>query len=95
MKKTPTVINIPVRVKKPRCKEYDAAQRVLDYFDAAFDAENDDIYDNDITFGFGPAEAKIWLSPETWDILEGALTQVQKYLKEEYADDYDFSPLKK
>lgn len=95
MKKKRAVINIPVRVKKPRCKEYDAAQRVLDYFNDAFDAENDDIYDNDIVLGFGPVKATVPLFPETWEILETALVQVQGFFKEEYGDDYDFSPLKK
>lgn len=95
MEKKPTVIKIPVRVKKPRCMEYDAAQRVLDYFNEAFDAENDDIYDYDIVLGFGPVKATVTLFPETWEILEAALTKVQEFFKEEYADDYDFSPLKK
>ena len=90
-----TVVKIPVRVKKPRCKEYDAAQRVLDYFNDAFDAENGDIYDNDIVLGFGPVRATVPLFPETWEILEEALTQVQEFFREEYADDCDFSPLGK
>lgn len=96
MRKTPTVIKIPVRVKKPRCKEYDAAQRVLDYFNSQFENDNfDDIYQHDLIFGIGDVRADITVYPETWEIMEAALLAVQEFLKEEYADDYDFSPLKK
>lgn len=95
MKNKKRTINIPVRVKsapkKPRCKEYDAAKRVLDYFYGKLDNEIDDIYQHDLVFGVGDVRADITIYPETFEIMEEALLKVMDFLKEEYAEDCDFS----
>lgn len=95
MEKKPAVIKIPVRVKKPRCKEYDAAQRVLDYFNELFDDDRFDPSQHVLVFGVGNVLAEIPVYADTWEIMDSALSKVQEFFREEYADDCDFSPLKK
>ena len=88
-------VKIPVRVKsapkKPRCKEYDAVKRVLDYFYGKFEDDDGDFYQDDLVLGVGSVTAKVFIAPETWDIMEDALVGIMEYLKEEYAYCYDFS----
>ena len=88
-----TIVNIPVKVKRPRMEAYDKLRDALAKFDELFNdtTRDGEFYDYDIVMGYGGIVAKLYLCPETWEIFEAAAHAAMDFLKEEYGADYDFS----